>query len=75
MDVIEFLNNKFNSVIREYNNTHNRSYCTPGDLQRKKETVEYMIIDMEVNDEYGSLYYKLKTLLHNINIVLNQGGC
>ena len=36
MNVIEFLNNEFRNIVKEYNNSHECSYCVPNDLQGKK---------------------------------------
>ena len=71
MNVIEFLNNEFRNIVKEYNNSHNRCYCIPSSLQGKKEIVGFIILDLEEQEEYWGLYDNAKTLFTNIGIVLN----
>ena len=71
MNVIEFLNNEFRNIVKEYNNSHNRCYCTPNNLQGKKEIVGFIILDLEEQEEYWRLYDNAKTLFTNIEAVLN----
>ena len=71
MDVIEFLNNEFRNIVKEYNNSHKRCYCTPSSLQGKKEIVSFIISDLEEQEEYWGLYDNAKTLITNIETVLN----
>ena len=71
MNVIEFLNNELGNIIKEYNNSHEYSYCAPSSLQGKKEIVGFIISDLEEQEEYWGLYDNAKTLLTNIETVLN----
>ena len=71
MNVIEFLNNEFRNIVKEYNNSHEYSYCVPNSLQGKKEIVSFIISDLEEQEEYWGLYDNAKTLLTNIETVLN----
>ena len=71
MNVIEFLNNEFRNIVKEYNNSHKRCYCTPSSLQSKKEIVGFIISDLEEQEEYWGLYDNAKTLFTNIETVLN----
>ena len=71
MNVIEFLNNEFRNIVKEYNNSHECSYCVPNSLQGKKEIVSFIISDLEEQEEYWGLYDNAKTLLTNIETVLN----
>ena len=71
MNVIEFLNNEFRNIVKEYKNSHKRSYCVPNSLQGKKEIVGFIISDLEEQEEYWGLYDNAKTLFTNIGTVLN----
>ena len=71
MNVIEFLNNEFRNIVKEYNNSHKRCYCTPSSLQAKKEIIGFIISDLVEQEEYWGLYDNAKTLFTNIETVLN----
>ena len=71
MNVIEFSNNEFRNIVKEYNNSHECIYCVPNNLQGKKEIIGFIISDLEEQEEYWGLYDNAKTLFTNIETVLN----
>ena len=54
MNVIEFLNNEFRNIVKEYNNSHKRCYCIPSSLQGKKEIVGFKIFALSYKPQYSS---------------------
>lgn len=71
MNVLDFLNNEYREVVREFNSSYDICYTTPTDLNGKKKFLEYMKLDLEDLGNYFGLYDRICKLICNINVVLN----
>lgn len=76
MNVVDFLNNEFKEVVKEFNSNHDICYCTPADLKGKSDILGYIKLYLEDLDEvfdlyHSDLYHRVLTLIRNIEVVLS----